>query len=223
MFKNILFDLDGTLGNTLPLCILAFRTAIEPLAGRSLSDAEVIATFGPSEEGTIKAFVPLHFEEGLRRYLDAYAKLHSGWPAPFEGILEMLSFLKRRGAFIALVTGKGLGSAQVTLERYGLERYFDAVKTGSPSGPVKDICIEEIIASYSLNRDETLYVGDSPGDIAASRTCRIQVAAAAWAPTSDPDELRSCRPDYLFTSVSDFYAMLCNETGSAEKPKIGTI
>ena len=44
--KCLIFDLDGTLGNTLPLCIAAFKQAIEPLAGRSLSDAEIIATFG---------------------------------------------------------------------------------------------------------------------------------------------------------------------------------
>ena len=53
--KALIFDLDGTIGDTLPLCIKAFRRSIEPLIGRSVSDAEIIATFGPSEEGTIMA------------------------------------------------------------------------------------------------------------------------------------------------------------------------
>jgi phosphoglycolate phosphatase/pyrophosphatase PpaX len=50
--KAVIFDLDGTVANTLPLCIQAFRQSIEPLIKRSVSDAEIIGTFGPSEEGT---------------------------------------------------------------------------------------------------------------------------------------------------------------------------
>ena len=58
MLKAVLFDLDGTIGNTLPLCITAFRESIEPLAGRSLTDEEIVRTFGPSEEGTIAVLLP---------------------------------------------------------------------------------------------------------------------------------------------------------------------
>ncbi|MGQ1947507.1 HAD family hydrolase [Geofilum sp. OHC36d9] len=55
--KAVIFDLDGTLGNTIPLCIEAFRKSIEPLIGKKLSDQEITSTFGPSEEGTIKVLV----------------------------------------------------------------------------------------------------------------------------------------------------------------------
>mgnify|MGYP006357288589 CR=1 FL=1 len=44
--KGVIFDLDGTIGDTVPLCIKAFRKAIEPLIERSVSDEEIIATFG---------------------------------------------------------------------------------------------------------------------------------------------------------------------------------
>ena len=56
--NTFLFDLDGTLGNTLPLCIAAFREAVEPLSGECLIDADIVANFGPSEEGTIAALLP---------------------------------------------------------------------------------------------------------------------------------------------------------------------
>lgn len=46
--KGVIFDLDGTLANTLPLCIQAFRQSVEPLTLQPLSDEEIIATFGPS-------------------------------------------------------------------------------------------------------------------------------------------------------------------------------
>mgnify|MGYP000029456744 CR=1 FL=1 len=206
--KNILFDLDGTLGDTLPLCIAAFREAIEPLAGRSVSDSEILATFGPSEEGTIRALIPDYYDEGVQGYLDSYKRLHPTWPDPFDGIHDILQFLKSRNCFVALVTGKGEMSTVLTLESYDLTDYFDAVKTGSPEGPVKELRIEEVIAAHALRREETLYVGDSPGDITASRTCGINVVAAAWAPSADIEELKSHQPDHLFTSVADFDAMV---------------
>ena len=47
MIKLVAFDLDGTIGDTLPMCIQAFKEATQPYAGRELSDEEVVQTFGP--------------------------------------------------------------------------------------------------------------------------------------------------------------------------------
>lgn len=202
--KAILFDLDGTIGNTLPLCIAAFREAIEPLAKRQLTDEEIIATFGPSEVGTIALLLPDKQTEGLSRYLLRYEALHGGWPAPFDGIVEILSYLKAKQLVVGLVTGKGEQSTRVTLSNYGLEEYFDVIKTGAASGPVKDRRIEEVIEEFSLDREEVLYVGDAPSDVKACRDCRIRIAAAAWAPTASIRELEEMHPDFVFASVAAF-------------------
>lgn len=199
--KTFLFDLDGTLGNTVPLCVAAFREALEPLIGRPLTDSEIMATFGPSEEGTIAAFAPEQFDEGVERYLEAYARLHDRWPDPFPGIRELLADLKQRGAFVGLVTGKGPRSLTVTLQRYGLENSFDAVRAGQPEKAVKEACINDIIAKHELDRKTILYVGDTPYDIRASHACGIRVTAAAWAPGANVTGLRACSPDYLFETV----------------------
>lgn len=200
-----LFDLDGTLGNTLPLCVAAFREAIEPLARRHLSDAEIMATFGPSEEGTVLALTPEHFDEGVARYLDSYTRLHAQWPAPFPGILEVLAYLKQAGSFVGLVTGKGPRSLAITLHQYGLTDFFDDVKSGRPEGPVKEVCIEEIFAAHPICREDVLYVGDTAYDIRASHACGIRVAAAAWAPTADLTKLLAIKPDYCFETVGAFF------------------
>ena len=189
------------MGNTLPLCVAAFREALEPLVGRTLTDGEIIATFGPSEEGTIAAFAPQRFDEGMKRYLEAYARLHDRWPTPFPGIRELLIELKQRGTFVGLVTGKGSLSLAITLQRYGFEELFDAVKAGQPEKAVKDICINELIAEHALERQSTLYVGDTLYDMRVSRACGLKVAAAAWAPTTDAAKLRACSPDYLLETV----------------------
>ena len=157
--RGVIFDLDGTIANTLPLVITAFRQAIEPLVNRSFSDAEIIATFGPSEEGTIRTLAPDQYEAGLANYRRHYKDLHDGWPEPFPGMAALLSDLKRRGVHLAMVTGKGAESTAVTLRRYGLESAFEFVETGDPSGPRKAACI----------RGHPGKVGDGAG---GSRVCR---------------------------------------------------
>ncbi len=206
--RNILFDFDGTLADTLPLCISAFREAIEPLVGRKLSDRDIVETFGPSEEGTIAALLPGKEEQGLRGYLKSYATLHAQWPAPFPGMPELLRYLRDKHVFLGLVTGKGPQSAALSLERYGLEDFFQTVQTGDPSGPVKVQKITHVIDEFGLDPGETLYVGDALSDITAARACGVHIAAAAWADSADPDGLRSLSPDYLFTTLEDFYAFI---------------
>lgn len=206
--RCILFDLDGTLANTLPLCIQAFRESLEPILHRSVSDDEIVATFGPSEEATIRAFLPNDPEGGMERFLTRYRRIHSQWPGPFAGIREILEVLQNRGIIIGLVTSKGRKTTDFTLSEYGLTSYFRVIYTGVPHGPIKDRQIGEAICHYGLPYGEVLYVGDSPIDILASRSNRIKVAAAAWAPTTDVPKLRSMNPDYLFTSVADFAQFL---------------
>lgn len=205
MIRGIIFDLDGTLGDTLPLCIRAFRASIEPLAARSLSDAEIIASFGPSEEGTIRLLIPDHYDQALAAYLQGYAAMHDLCPAPFPGIPELLQFLKRRAVRIALVTGKGPHSTAISLERFGLTAFFEFVETGSPAGPVKAAGIATVLGRWSdLSPDDVIYVGDAPSDITASRRAGVAVIGAAWAPTAEPEQLAAMEPDELFYSVEEF-------------------
>lgn len=206
--RGVLFDLDGTLGNTLPVCIGAFRKAIQPFAGRELSDAEIVATFGPSEEGTVHVLAPGHAEEALASYLHYYALLHDSCPEPFAGVVEMLTDLKARGVKLALVTGKGQGSADITLARLNLRHFFEHVEVGSPLGPRKPEAISDILLRWNMAPTEAVYVGDAPSDIPSARKAGTYAIAAAWAATAEPDLLRAENPDALFLTLSEFEAWL---------------
>ena len=204
-FKTVLFDLDGTLADTLPLCILAFRKAIEPLINRSLSDQEIIATFGPSEEGTIMALAPKHYEQGLESYLSYYRQLHPMCPEPFDGIKAIMNDLQSQGLFMGLVTGKGQGSTNISLDQFGLRGYFSFVETGWQHGPRKATAIRNILNQHqTVPKQSVIYVGESPSDIEASKEVGIPVVAAAWADTADADTLKSLKPDQLFYHINDF-------------------
>src|SRR3954470_5003696 len=184
--KAVIFDLDGTLANTLPLCIQAFRQSVEPLINRSVSDGEIIATFGPSEEGTIMALAPDYYDKGVTDYLHYYKSLHHQCPAPFEGIKELLLQLQNKSVRIAMVTGKGKHCTDISLQHFELTSFFEVIETGSPSGPRKAEGIQLIIDNFiDIKKNEIIYVGDAPGDIIASRKVGVQVIAAAWAETAE--------------------------------------
>ena len=209
--KAVIFDLDGTLANTLPLCIRAFRQSVEPLIQRSLSDAEIIATFGPSEEGTIMALAPSDYEQGVTDYLAFYKSLHHMCPTPFDGITEMLDILKKKGVRIAMVTGKGKHSTEISLQYFSLAHYFEIVETGSPKGARKAEGIQHILNELKdIKKEEIIYVGDAPSDIIASKKVGISVVAAAWAETAEPKKLEELEPNELFYTTKEFINWMCN-------------
>lgn len=209
--KAVIFDLDGTLANTLPLCIQAFRQSVEPLINRSISDADIIATFGPSEEGTIMALAPDHYDKGVSDYLHYYEQLHDMCPVPFDGVKEILQTLENRGVRIAMVTGKGKHSTDISLRHFELTHFFEMMETGSPEGARKAEGIRIILDGLTdIKKDEVIYVGDAPSDITASRKVGIPIIAAAWADTSEPEKLQEMQPDELFYTIRDFEDWLLN-------------
>ncbi|GAB3989722.1 HAD hydrolase-like protein [Spirosoma daeguense] len=208
--KAVIFDFDGTLADTLPLCIRAFREAIEPRLGRSVSDAEIIATFGPAEQGTIKALIPHAYDEGVNAYMTYYEQYHSEYPDLFPGILSLLDELQARKVRLALVTGKSELSATLSLSFYQLAPYFSAFGYGDFSTNSKTGNINRIMTDWGLRPDEVLYVGDAPSDIKACRQAGVPIAAAAWASTAEPDVLAELKPDALFESVNSFRNWLIN-------------
>jgi len=203
--KAVIFDLDGTLANTLPLCISAFRKSIEPLINRNVSDEEIIATFGPSEEGTIEALAPDFYDKGVANYLTQYTALHDMCPAVFDGTPQILETLKSKGIRTAMVTGKGKASADISLQRFGITKYFELLETGIRTGPSKPQGIQSILNKWNdLNKDEVIYIGDAPSDVTACREVGIPIVAAAWAETAEPEKLIPLHPDELFYTVDDF-------------------
>lgn len=208
--KAVIFDIDGTLGNTLPLCIQAFRQTVEPLVRHPLSDEEIEAALGPNEAGTIKKLAPdSDYNEAVTDFLHHYESLHTMCPEPFDGMVTLLQSLKNRNVYLAIATGKGKESGDLSLQQFGMASLFSIVRNGSLDGKQKPADIEKIVESFgTVTKDETIYVGDSASDIKDSHSAGISAVAAAWAPTAKKDELEKEQPDKLFETVEDFAAWL---------------
>lgn len=206
-FNALIFDLDGTIANTIPLCIKAFQSAIEPLTQVRLTEAEIVNTFGPSEEGTIQQLVPEHYDQALAGYLHQYAQLHPTLcPHPFPGIQALLDDALKQGLRLGMVTGKGRISTDISLRQFGLETYFEHIETGQKEGPSKPAGLRKMLDFFQPSR--LLYIGDAPSDVVACRQVGIPIAAAAWAETANLSQLELTQPDYLLHSIEELRDLL---------------
>lgn len=204
--SGAIFDLDGTLGNTFILSVEAFRQAFAQFTGRQFTDEEIIATFGPSEEGSVRQVIPDpdRREACLQAYLDAYEQLHEQYaPEPFPGIKTALDAFQAHHIPLAVVTGKALISAMMSLKQFDLTGYFDIVETGSPDGPVKPLLLRKVLKAWNVLADQVVYVGDAPSDVTASREVGVIPLGAGWSAGTDIEKLKAQNPEAIFREVND--------------------
>lgn len=204
MLRGVIFDLDGTLGDTLPVCYRAFAKVFRRRLGREFSSAEIHAMFGPSEEGILRRLCPDDADGALKAYLAAYRRAHARCPEPFAGIRGCLDMLRRRGVERAIVTGKGPRSAAISLGEFELSDLFPQVEAGSPDGGVKPEAMGRILRRWGFGPRDVVGVGDSPSDIRSARAAGVASVAAAWAPGTSAARLAACNPDWLFRDVPAF-------------------
>lgn len=205
---GIIWDLDGTLANTLPVCIAAFRRVFARYLGRRYSDEEIVALFGASEEGMIRQVMPDRWRKGERAYLIEYERLHDERARPFPGIIAALGSLRERGVRLAIVTGKGRGSADISIRRLGLAPYFDRVEVGSPVGPIKPQGMRAVLTAWSAAPEECAYVGDTPYDMEAAAEVGLMGLGAAWASTATVGKANNPCSTPVFTAVDDMMAWI---------------
>lgn len=211
VIKLVAFDLDGTVGDTIPLCINAFKTAVEPYIEYQLSEKDIIQTFGLDEEGMIKQIITNDdWETALNDFYTIYNEMHTLCPRPFKGIIELINELKSKSITVALITGKGKKSCDITLRQFAMNKCFDKIETGSPVKNRKSEAIKGLLDNYDLHPNEIVYVGDAVSDITECHKAGIRCLSAAWGVTSSMaiQELEKYNQENIFYSIKSLQAFL---------------
>lgn len=214
MLKAVLFDVDGTLGDTLPLCVEAYRCCVEECTGRKPSEEEVVRHFGLSDRGVLGALLGMNPEDPalpIDRFVAAYERLHPTLaPTPFEGAVEMLRAVKAAGLYVGLVSGKEHYTAEPTLRAYGMEDIFEWKGYGKPTHNAKAERFAEVMKLRHLAPDELIYVGDAPSDITLAHQAGIRIINAAWAKTAAAEQAAclALHPDFRLTDFSQLLPLI---------------
>jgi len=202
--KAMLFDLDGTLANTLPFGMKAYRQAYEHYTGHSVTDEEVMAHFGVTEEGIFQRMLPKQWEAALKLYHEIYEHLHDECSEPFAGIEGALRLLQQRGVALAVVTGKGAYTANLTLKYLGLADYFAIVEAGDANIAMKALAMRKILATWDVDPRDAAYVGDTDTDMTQAIAAGLLPLGACWAETASIQCNGAVAPFTTFSSVQAF-------------------
>ena len=206
----VLFDLDGTLIDSIGLLLECVRHTFE---GRdpAPTDEEWIAGIGTPLRKQLAEYVSSDQEtEALISRYRSYQRLHHDrLTSAFPGVVETLTELDRRGHPMGVVTSKSNEMMDMGLAYVGLLDFMktrigmDSCKIHKPDPfPVK-LALEEL--GYSPH--EAVFVGDSPHDILSGNGAGVTSIAALWGPFSR-DQLEPAQPSQYLDRITDLPRLL---------------
>ena len=181
--KNILFDLDGTLLNSLPDIHYSVNKALEHFNLGSVDESYTAKSVGFGskyflEQVLIKVNHENMFDEVNEFYMKFYEKNCVLYGNLYDGVLDGLSKLKQKNYNMFVVTNKPHKIAIETINRLGIANYFTEV---IGDGCYKDIkkpsyeIWQNIENKYKLKKSETIIVGDGVADYEFSENTGIEV------------------------------------------------
>ncbi len=202
--SHIVFDLDGTLTDTWPIALKAFKAAIEDFAKRPFSDEELVALAGPAEEGILQKLFPDHWRICFERYLEGFERELMARDVLFPGIADLLDEMAAQQKIMAINSGKTERAVIMALQQTGIASYFREIKGGSAVGDVKKERLAQFMEAFGAKPADVAVIGDGKSDMAAAQSVNAFSIGVIWAGMSTADELQSAGADIVFDDVSQF-------------------
>ncbi|CEG26211.1 HAD family hydrolase [Bacillus sp. B-jedd] len=208
--KAILFDFDGTLADTLPVCFSSFEGVFKDFDNRDVTTEEIKSMFGPSETGIIRENLKnKNAEKAIERYYEIYQERHKDLVEGNDEMTALIKQLKNDGYKLGIVTGKARRSLDISLECLELTNYFDVMITGddvdSPKPHPEGIFNAMDYINVGMN--EAIFLGDSDADILAGKKAGVYTIGVQWLPNFQTEEF-SVQPDAFFKSIEELNAFL---------------
>jgi pyrophosphatase PpaX len=220
-FDPVLFDLDGTVVDTVELIVLSFRHAVRTVLGEDLPDEYITAGVGQPLMTQMERLSPEHAQELYDVYREYNHRRHDELIRAFDGVAEALVALKGAGRRLGIVTSKSRDTTAMAFEAVGMRDAFDVVVTATdtrdhkPSAAPILLCLERLAVARAVDGSEAgrragddraetapIYIGDSPVDIEAGKAAGVATAAVAWG-VFGRDALLGAGPDFWLQRPSE--------------------
>ena len=185
MPRYIIFDLDGTLTDSGEGIINCASLALRHF-GLPVPDRQTMGAFvGPPLRKTfIKFGVPEEkAEEAVAVYRSRYMTIGKYENTPYEGILQVLEELKKRGYSLYVATAKPEEMAVDILHKFGLAPYFDKICGASmdASRDTKALILAYLLEQLPPRREgDTIMVGDTAFDVVGAAAHGIPTVGVSW-------------------------------------------
>lgn len=188
MKKAVIFDLDGTLLNTLDDLADSTNYALSKFGYPTRTIDEVRQFVGNGVAKLIERAIPEgknnpNFEKCLAIFKENYAQNMYNKTAPYNGIIEMLSNLKSKGIKIAVVSNKFDLAVKELCKKY-FEGFIDFAAgeneaQGIRKKPAPDTVIS-VLNEFNFAPEDAVYVGDSDVDIMTAKNSKMPCISVTW-------------------------------------------
>ena len=188
MKKAVIFDLDGTLLNTLDDLADSTNYALSKFGYPTRTIEEVRQFVGNGVAKLIERAIPEgknnpNFEKCLSIFKENYAQNMYNKTAPYNGIIEMLSNLKSKGIKIAVVSNKFDLAVKELCKKY-FEGFIDFAAgeneaQGIKKKPAPDTVIS-VLNEFNFAPEAAVYVGDSDVDIMTAKNSKMPCISVTW-------------------------------------------
>jgi pyrophosphatase PpaX len=207
--RALLFDLDGTLIDTVALILSSFRHATNEVLGAALPDEVLMQNVGVPLAIQMREFAPEHADELLRVYREHNSRIHDDMVAEYPGTRETLERMASRGFPMGVVTSKGTPMARRGLDAFGLGDFFEVLVTSDDVDIYKPdpYPLRYAAELIGIPVEECLYLGDSPHDMSAALAAGSVSVAALWG-AFGPEAVLQPGPEYALSSIRELPVML---------------
>lgn len=216
-----IFDLDGTLADTLP-AIAGAMNAVLRAAGLAEHPEESYRRFAGDGAAMLVRRATRHEfdrdEAAVARLVGAFRerdeKLDAALARAYEGVPEMLSDLEREGALLAVLTNKEHPEALKLVERlFGLKRFVavEGVREGVATKPDPSVLLS-IIRDAGLTPRDAAFIGDTDTDMRTGRNAGVCTVGCAWG-FRDEHELRATGADAVAHHPRDLPVIIASSCG----------
>jgi len=210
-YEGVLFDLDGTLVDSLELILSSYRHTMSQHLGRECPDEEWLNTMGKPLKVQLQSFAesPEQLEKMFHTYVAHNEAHHRQLIRPFPRMKQTVTALKRAGYRLAVVTSKIRDHALRELRTCELEGLFDGLVSASDVRRPKPDAEPTIsgLQSIAVAAVDALLVGDSLFDLLSARAAGVDTAAALWGPF-DRIRLGPGKPKYWLEEASELLPLL---------------
>lgn len=211
MYRLCIFDLDGTLLNTVHALTYTTNKTLDRFGLRHVTTDETKKIVGDGYRMQMKRALtlagdedPLHYEESLPLYMENFSKYCLRDVVPYDGIKELLASLKEMGIKIAVFSNKPHAQAVENIDKFFGKGYFDVVRgeqAGTPKKPAPDGAFA-ICRELGADPKECLYLGDTATDMKTGLSAGMDTVGVLWG-FRDRTELEGCHPQYIVSHPSE--------------------
>jgi pyrophosphatase PpaX len=204
--STFLFDLDGTLIDSIELILRSYRHTMRTHRGLEPPDETWMKGLGTPLWVQFRHWTddPAEIEAMVATYRAYNLAHHDEMVRPYDGVVAAVRDLRRQGKTLGLVTSKMRSGAIRGLQVAGLEDVF-AVIVGADEVTNPKPHPEPVLKALEhlgVPAPETVFIGDSRHDLECGRAAGVKTAAVLWGPF-DRSHLEDLHPDFWLERPED--------------------